>query len=44
MPIAILAFGTLLTILVVGGVIALIVMVVYAFRKMRSDDFWDEQG
>jgi flagellar basal body-associated protein FliL len=41
---AVLALGGLFTILIVGGVVALIVMAGYAFWKMRSDDFWEEQG
>jgi FtsZ-interacting cell division protein ZipA len=41
---AVLALGGLFTILIVVGVVALIVMAVYAFWKMRSDDFWEEQG
>ena len=44
MTTAVLALGGLFTILIVVGTVALIFMAVYAFRKMRSDDFWDEQG
>ena len=40
MPLA--ANGNLFIALIVVGVIALAVMVVYSIKKMRSDDFWDE--
>jgi hypothetical protein len=41
MPLA--ANGKLFGALIVFGVIAIAVMVVYSIKKMRSDDFWDEQ-
>jgi hypothetical protein len=44
MPIAVLAVGGLFTILIVVGIVALLAMAGYAFWKMRSDDFWEEQG
>ena len=40
---AVLALGGLFTILIVVGTVALLVMAVYAFWKMRSDDFWEQQ-
>jgi hypothetical protein len=39
----ILALGGLWVTLVVVSGVALIGMAVYAFWKMRSDDFWEEQ-
>lgn len=44
MTTAVLALGGLFTILIVVGTVALIFMAVYAFWKMRSDDFWEEKG
>src|SRR5215216_4514044 len=44
MPMAVLALGGLFTILIVVGTVALLLMAGYAFWKMRSDDFWEEQG
>ena len=40
---SILALGGLWVTLVVVSGVALIGMAVYAFWKMRSDDFWEEQ-
>ena len=42
--VAILALGGLWFALIAFSAIALIVLAVYAFWKMRSEDFWDEQG
>jgi hypothetical protein len=42
MPLA--ANGTLFGLLIIAAVVAVAVMVVFTIRKMRSDDFWDEQG
>lgn len=42
-PLAVLALGNLwITLIALSGV-ALFVMAGYAFWKMRSDDFWEEQ-
>jgi hypothetical protein len=43
-PAAILALGGLWFALIAFSAIALIVLAVYAFWKMRSEDFWDEQA
>jgi hypothetical protein len=40
---SVLALGGLVITLIALSGIALIVMAVYAFWKMRSDDFWEEQ-
>ena len=43
MPLAVLALGGLWVTFIALSVIALIAMTVYAFWRMRSDDFWEEQ-
>jgi hypothetical protein len=40
---AVLAFGGLVITLIALSGVALLVMAGYAFWKMRSDDFWEEQ-
>jgi uncharacterized membrane protein YqjE len=40
---AVLAIGIIFAFIALSF-IALIVLAIYAFWKMRSDDFWDEQG
>jgi hypothetical protein len=42
MALAVLAVGLLIAFIALGGV-ALFIMAGYAFWKMRSDDFWEEQ-
>jgi len=44
MLLAVLALGGLWFALIAFTAIALIVLAIYSFWKMRSDDFWDEQG
>ena len=44
MMLAILALGSLFIALIALSAVALIGMAIYAFMKMRSDDFWEEQG
>ena len=41
---AILALGGLLIAIIAISAFALLAMAGYAFWKMRSEDFWDEQG
>ena len=43
MPLAVLALGSLFIALIAISGVALLVMAGYAFWKMRSDDFWEEQ-
>lgn len=40
----VLALGGLFIALIAISGVALLVMAGYAFWKMRSDDFWEEQG
>jgi hypothetical protein len=44
MPLAVLALGTLWITVIALSAVALLVMAGYAFWKMRSEDFWEEQG
>jgi len=44
MPLAVLALGGIILAFIALSAIALLVMAGYAFWKLRSDDFWDEQG
>jgi hypothetical protein len=43
MSLAVLALGGLWITFIALSFVALLVMAVYAFWKMRSDDFWEEQ-
>jgi flagellar basal body-associated protein FliL len=44
MPLAVLALGTLWITVIALSAVALLVMAGYAFWRMRSEDFWEEQG
>jgi hypothetical protein len=43
MPLAVLALGIIFAFLAISFV-AILGLAVYAFFKLRSDDFWEEQG
>jgi hypothetical protein len=43
MPLFVLALGNLWITFIALSFVALLVMAGYAFWKMRSDDFWEEQ-
>lgn len=43
MPLAVLALGTLWITFIALSAVALLAMAGYAFWRMRSDDFWEEQ-
>jgi hypothetical protein len=44
MPVAVLALGgTWLALIIVGGFIGMIVIAIYGYWKMRSDDFFEDR-
>jgi hypothetical protein len=44
MALAVLALGGFFMAFIAISAVALLVMAGYAFWKLRSDDFWEEQG
>jgi hypothetical protein len=44
MALPVLALGGVFIAFIAIGAVALLVMAGYAFWKLRSDDFWEEQG
>jgi len=44
MPLAVLALGgTWLALIIVGGFIGMVVLAIYGYWKMRSDDFFEDR-
>ena len=44
MPVAVLALGgTWLALIIVGGFIGMVVLAIYGYWKMRSDDFFEDR-